>query len=457
MKYYPLYVISIFLLFSCSDSSSDIDEEENSDENNTEIVVDLTDEELLDLTQEETFNYFWDYAEVNSGAARERYLPSDPTQDENTVTTGGSGMGLMVIIAGIENGFITPDEGYERLAQIVSFFETADRFHGAWPHWLDGNTGEVIPFSDTDNGGDLVETSFFAQGLIVVYEYYKNGTSEEIDLATKAYELWSEIEWNWYTQDEDVLYWHWSPDYNFDIGLKIQGYNECLITYVLAAASPTYPISKEVYTNGWDDSGDIISTNTQYDYPLIVKHITYEEYAGPLFWSHYSFLGLNPNGLADEYVSYDDAVTNHAKINYSYCVENPFGYRDYGVNCWGLTSSYSRDADGGLTYAAHCPENDLGVIAPTAALSSIPYTPEQSLSTLRYLYYLKDKFLGSAGFYDAFSPEYDYWVAEAYLAIDQGPIIIMIENYRTQLFWNLFMQNDDINEGLNNLGFSFIE
>jgi hypothetical protein len=457
MKYSQLYILSLSFLFSCSSSSSSITEEDQNedDDDSTEIVVDLTDEELLDLTQEETFNYFWDYAEANSGAARERYLPDDPTQDENTVTTGGSGMGLMVLIAGIENEFITPDEGYERLAQIVSFFETSDRFHGAWPHWLDGSTGEVIPFSDTDNGGDLVETSFFAQGLIVVYEYYKNGTSEEIDLATKAYELWSEIEWDWYTQGENVLYWHWSPDYAWDIGLKIEGYNECLITYVLAAASPTYPISKEVYTNGWDDSGNIISTNTQYDYPLIVKHVTYEEYGGPLFWSHYSFLGLNPNGLADEYVSYDDAVTNHTKINYSYCVENPFGYRDYGVNCWGLTASYSRDTDDGLTYAAHCPENDLGVIAPTAALSSMPYTPEQSLSALRYFYYLKDKLLGPAGFYDAFSPEYDYWVAEAYLAIDQGPIVVMIENYRTQLFWDLFMQNEEVQSGLTELGFSY--
>ena len=228
MKYTQLSILALFFLLLCSCSSSDnLNDEDSSDDEdgNTEIEIDITDDELLNLTQKETFNYFWDYAEANSGAARERYLISNSTQDENTVTTGGSGMGLMVIIAGIENKFITSDEGFERIVQIVSFFKTADRFHGAWPHWLDGRNGEVIPFSDTDNGGDLVETSYLAQALIVVYEYYKNGTTEQKALATKAYELWGGIEWNWYTQDENVLYWHWSPDYNFDIGLKIIGLN----------------------------------------------------------------------------------------------------------------------------------------------------------------------------------------------------------------------------------------
>ncbi len=454
MTYWQLSILTLFLLLSCSDGSDSLDGDDSSGDD-TEIVVDLTNDELLDLTQEETFNYFWDYAEANSGAARERYLPSDATLDENTVTTGGSGFGLMVLIVAIERGFITADEGFSRIAQILSFFETADRFHGAWPHWLDGRTGKVIPFSEMDNGGDLVETSYLAQALIVVYEYYKNGSSEQTELANKADELWRGIEWNWFTQGENVLYWHWSPDYNWDIGLKIQGYNECLITYVLAAASPTFPISKEVYTNGWASSGSIVSANTQYGYPLIVKHVGAEEYGGPLFWSHYSFLGLNPNGLADEYVNYGDVETNHVEINYSYCVENPLGYRDYGVNCWGLTASYSRDDNGGLTYAAHHPGNDLGVIAPIAALSSMPYTPKKSLAALRYFYYLKGKLMGSAGFYDAFSPQQNYWVAEAYLAIDQGPLVVMIENYRTQLFWNLFMQNEDVQNGLTGLGFTF--
>ena len=459
MKYWKWSLLIFLMGYSCSGGSSEIadgdDHSDDTDNDTTEIVVDLTDEELLDFVQKETFKYFRDYAVANSGAARERYLEDSPETDKNVVTTGGTGFGLMSIIVAVNRGFISSAEGIQQIGQILDFFEQADRFHGAWPHWLNGETGAVIPFSDEDNGGDLVETSFFAQALIVIYEYYKNGSDEEKQLANQAHELWTGIEWNWYTNNQNVLYWHWSPDYFWDIGLKIQGYNECLITYVLAAASPGYAIGKEVYTSGWAGSGNIVSSNTKYGYDLEVKHVGAEEYGGPLFWAHYSFLGLNPTTLRDEFVNYRNVVVNHAKINYSYCVENPLGYRDYGADCWGLTASYSRADDGSLTYRAHRPDNDFGVIAPTAALSSFPYTPDESMHFLKYLYYLNDKLLGPAGYYDAFCPDSNYWVANAYLAIDQGPIMIMIENYRTGLIWNLFMQNEDVQAGLTKLGFSY--
>lgn len=449
----------IFIVgYSCSGGSpADDDGSDGSSgsDNTTDIVVDLTDNELLDFVQQESFKYFSDYAESNSGAARERYLPDSPETDQHVVTTGGSGFGLMSIIVAMSREFISADEGFQQISGILAFFEQADRFHGAWPHWLNGETGAVIPFSDEDDGGDLVETSFFAQALIVVYEYYKNGTSDEQQLAQKANELWKGIEWNWYTNSQNVFYWHWSPNYAWNIGLQIAGYNECLITYVMAAASPDYPIDKAVYTEGWNSSGSIVSGNTKYGYNLVVKHVGAEEYGGPLFWSQYSFLGLNPTSLSDELVNYGDVVTNHTKIAYAYCVENPLGFRDYGTNYWGLTASYSRADDGSLTYRAHRPGYDFGVIAPTAALSSFPYTPDESMQFLKYLYYLKDKLLGPAGFYDAFSPNSNYWVANAYLAIDQGPIIIMTENYRTGLIWNLFMQNADVQAGLTRLGFTY--
>ncbi len=449
-----LFILTIFLL-SCSKENAKPGNanSEEEDQDTTEITVDLSDDELLDLAQETSFNYFWNFAEENTGAARERYVVANPASGKNTVTTGGTGFGLMSIIVAMERGFISKNDGSQRIYQILDFFENADRFHGAWPHWMDGKTGKVLPFSETDDGGDLVETSFFAQALIVIYEYYKNGSSEELALAEKANKLWKGIEWDWYTQDKNVLFWHWSPNYNFQIGLQIKGFNECLITYILAGASPDYSIDKKVYTEGWSGSGAIVSSNTKYGYPLVVKHAGAEEYGGPLFWSHYSFLGLNPTGLSDEYVNYEDVVTNHVLINYNYCVVNPLGYRDYGDNCWGLTASYSRNNDGGLTYVAHRPGNDLGVISPTAALSSMPYTPEESLQALKYFYYLKSKLLGDAGFYDAFSPQNNYWVAEAYLAIDQGPVPVMIENYRSGLIWDLFMQNEDVQNGLKKLGF----
>ncbi len=445
----------MFLVYSCADDDYEYTPIEFPD-TTTPTVPNLSDEELLDLTQKETFKYFWDFAESNSGGARERYHVDDPSNDAHTVTTGGTGFGLMSILVGIERNFITREEGSERVSDILSFLENADRFHGAWPHWIDGTSGNVIPFSAMDDGGDLVETAFLVQGLICIKEYFKNGTDDEKALAEKADLLWKGVEWNWYTQGEETLYWHWSPTHDFAMNHQLKGYNEVLVTYVLSAASPDYGITEEVYNNGWASNGDITSANTKYGYPLLVSHNGSEEYGGPLFWAHYSYLGLNPKGLSDQYVNYWNVNVNHAKINYQYCLENPKEYKDYGEDCWGLTASYTRNSDGSIGYAAHSPGNDSGVISPTAAISSMPYTPAESLKALRFFYGLKDKLMGPAGFYDAFSPEDNYWVAQRYLAIDQGPVIIMIENYRTGLLWNLFMQNEDVKTGLEKLKFNHL-
>ncbi|UJH66361.1 glucoamylase family protein [Allomuricauda sp. SCSIO 65647] len=415
----------------------------------------ISDEELLDLTQRETFKYFWDFAEENSGGARERYHPNDPGRDAHVVTAGGTGFGIMALLVGIERGYITRGQGVERLQVLLDFLENADRFHGAWSHWINGTNGSVIPFSPKDNGGDLVETAFLVQGLICAKEYFEDGTDEEKLLAQQADDLWKGVEWNWYTQNRNALYWHWSPNFGFDINLELKGYNEVLITYVLAAASPDHGIEKEVYSNGWASNGNITSNETQYNIPLLVDHAGNAPFGGPLFWAHYSYLGLKPRGLSDDYVNYWNVNANHSKINYNYCAENPRNFEDYGENCWGLTASYTRNSDGNMGYNAHSPSNDTGVISPTAAISSIPYTPTESLRAMHYFYRHKDKLLGPAGFYDAFSPEHNFWVAEAYLAIDQGPQIIMIENHRTELLWSLFMQNEEVRAGLDKLGFQY--
>ncbi|MDO5980068.1 glucoamylase family protein [Flavivirga spongiicola] len=446
-----------FIIFSCSkDNGSGYQEPyiPGSDDE-PEVIVPLSDEEMMDLTQKETFKYFWDFANTNSGAAKERYHPNNPTLNQNVVTSGGTGFGLMSIIVAVERGFITREQGVSRLSKILTFLENADRFHGAWSHWIDGNSGHTIPFSTKDDGGDLVETAFLVQGLICVKEYLKNGTDTEKSLAEKADELWKGVEWNWYTQNQETLYWHWSPNHGFDINLKLAGYNEVLITYILAAASPDYSITKTTYEKGWAGSGNIVSSSSQYGFPLVLKHAGGSNLGGPLFFSHYSFLGLNPKNLTDQYGNYWNLAVNHTKINRQYCIINPQNYIDYGEDCWGLTASYSRNADGSIGYSAHSPSNDKGVVSPTAAISSIPYTPNESLKVMHYMYQNKEKLLGPAGFYDAFSPHHNFWVAEAYLAIDQGPQIVMIENHRTGLLWNLFMENEDIKKGLDKLGFNY--
>lgn len=473
MKQFCYSILIIVFIFSCSENDSaapigeselpenpveapvEEEEDDNIEGDEDENPVIISDEELLDFTQQETFKYFWDYAQTESGCARERFHPNEPKNDPNTVTTGGTGFSLMAIIVGIERGFITQSAATNRLTTMLDFLENAERFHGAWPHWLDGTTGKVKPFSEKDNGADLVETAFLAQGLICIQEYFKNGNEEEQLISQKAEALWTGVEWNWFTQIQNTLYWHWSPEFGFDIGLELKGYNEVLITYVMAAASENFGIEKQVYDNGWASNGSIVSSATAYDLPLLVDHAGNAPKGGPLFWAHYSYLGLNPNGLSDTYTNYWDVNVNHSKINYNYCVENPKKFTDYGEDCWGLTASYSRNTDGSLGYNAHSPSNDTGIISPTAAISSMPYTPTESLNALRYFYAHKNKLVGPAGFYDAFSPEHDFWVAEAYLAIDQGPIIIMIENYRSGLLWNLFMQNASVQKALDALGFTY--
>ncbi|WP_125719734.1 glucoamylase family protein [Flavobacterium ustbae] len=443
----------LFLAFTFFSCGSNADKGKENAEENTSGVTVLNDEELLDAVQKQTFKYFWDYAEPNSGLARERYHPDGvyPENDANIVTTGGSGFGLMTLIAGIDRGYVSKEEGLKRLDKIADFLAKADRFHGAWSHWIDGNTGKVKPFGTKDNGGDLVETSFLVSGFITVREYLKTGNENEKAVAAKYDALWKGVDWQWYTNNKNVLYWHWSPNYAWQMNFPLEGYNECLITYILAASSPTHTIDAKAYHEGWARSGDIVTSNTKYDLPLILKHNGAAEFGGPLFWAHYSYVGLDPNQLTDKYANYWDLNVNQTKINYKYCVENP--KNGYSADYWGLSASYSRNPDGSIGYNAHMPSNDQGVMSPTAAISSIVYTPKESMAVIRNLYQNhKAETWGNAGFYDALSLQ-NKWVAKRYLAIDQGPEVVMIENYRTGLLWKLFMNAPEVKQGLTKLGF----
>ncbi|WP_418893168.1 glucoamylase family protein [Limibacterium fermenti] len=400
----------------------------------------ISDEELLTLVQKQTFRYFWDFGHPVSGMARERSSSGD------VVTTGGTGFGIMAMIVAAERRFVSRQEAAERVLKITRFLkERCTSYHGAFAHWINGSTGETKPFSTKDDGADLVETSFLFQGLLTAREYFDGEDTNEAELRRLITELWEAVEWNWFRQNgQNTLYWHWSPVYGWEMNMKISGWNESLITYVLAAASPTHSIPKEVYDNGWARNGAMRNDGTYYGYKLPLG----PSYGGPMFFAHYSFLGLNPNGLKDAYADYGEQNVNHARINYEHSRRNPGGYLGYSDVCWGLTAS-----DGNNGYSAHSPSNDKGVIAPTAALSSMPYTPEESMAALRFFYYtLGDKLWKEYGFIDAFNLT-EKWYASDFLAIDQGPIIVMIENYRTGLLWNLLGRSTEIQAGLKKLGF----
>lgn len=405
----------------------------------TDKFPQVSDSALLTLVQQQTFKYFWDFAHPVSGMARERNTSGE------TVTSGGSGFGVMAMLVGINRNFITRQQGLTKIQTIVNFLKnTAPNFHGAFSHWMNGSTGAVVPFGQNDNGADIVETSYMMMGLLCARQFFDGTDATETTLRNDINTLYNRIDWNFFTQGKKVLYWNWSPDYGFAVNVPVQGWNETLITYVMAASSPTHAITKPVYDSGFARNGAMKNGNSFYGYQLPLG----ENLGGPLFFEHYSFMGINPKSLTDQYANYEIQTTNHTKINYEYCKANPKSWYGYSDQCWGLTAS---DIPNG--YTASSPTNDVGVIAPTAALSSFPYTPTESMKALKFFYYkLGDKLWSDYGFYDAFRLQ-DAWFSKSYLAIDEGPIIVMIENYRTGLLWDLFISCPEVKTGMKAIGF----
>ncbi len=408
----------------------------------------IPDSVLLDLVQSQTFRYFWEFGHPVSGLARERSNHAFNTSYD-VVTTGGSGFGVMSIIVGVNRHFISRQQGVERLNKIVSFLtDSAHRYHGAFPHWMNGSTGATIPFSKYDDGADLVETSYMMQGLLCARQYFNENNAAENKLRKNINNLWNGVQWSWFRKGHDslkTLIWHWSPDYGWTIDLHITGWDEALITYVMAASSNTYTIPPVVYHHGWAENGGIENGHSYYGITLPLG----PPKGGPLFFTHYSFLGIDPHGLNDEYANYWQQDTAHARINYLYCAADPKGFVGYSDSCWGLTASDEQNG-----YDAHSPTNDDGTISPTAAVSSLPYTPQESMRAIRFFYYkLGNKLWGNYGFHDAFDLTTN-WYANSYLAIDEGPEVVMIENYRTGLMWHLFMSCPEVQRGLKKLRFT---
>lgn len=421
----------------------------------------LNDEELLTMVQEANFRYYWDGAHPVAGMALEN-IPGD----ENIVATGASGFGIMALVTGVERKFVTRREGAARMARIVEFLERADRFHGAWPHFLDGRTGRALPvFDKYDGGGDLVETAFLVQGLLVARQYFAGDDAVERRVRDRLTKLWETVEWDWYrrTPDGDFLYWHWSPEYAWHLNHKLIGWNETMIAYLLAIASPTHQVPASLYYSGWasqsaeaaqyrrgwgetTDGDWYVNGKSYYDVKLDVGVGS----GGPLFFAHYSFLGFDPRGIRDRYTNYFENNRRMALINRAYCADNPGNFQGYSSRNWGLTAS-----DGPRGYRAHEPKQRLddGTMTPTGALASFPYTPDASFEALRYFYdEMGAQLWGVYGFRDAFN-ESENWVAPIYMGLNQAPITVMIENHRSGLIWKLFMSNPEIKLMLDRVGF----
>jgi hypothetical protein len=407
-------------------------------------VGDLDDDALLDLVQRQTARFFWEGAHPVSGLARDRQKTTgDPAND--LVGIGGSGFGVMAIIVAVERGWIDRAQALRRLHRMLGFLKTVPRFHGMFSHFINGRTGGVIPFRRKDDGADLVETTLLFQGLICAREYFVDGSPEECRLRERVDLLLGQAEWNWFTRGERQLYWHWSPNHGWAMNSPIQGWNECLLSFVLAAGSSTHAIDPDIYHEGFATGPGFRNGRDYYGVSLPLGM----NFGGPLFFAHYSFCGLDPRGLVDRHADYFDQNARHVRINHLHCVLNPQGHLGYGPDCWGLTASH-----GPRGYVAHAPDKDLGVITPSAALSSLPYMPVEAMSALRgFLGRPRHRIWGRFGLVDAFC-ENRNWYSRTYLAINQGPIVAMIENHRTGLLWKLFMGAPDIRLGLARLGFT---
>ena len=419
----------------------------------------MTDDEMLTMVQESAFRFYWEGAESFSGLAKEN-IPGR----HNMIASGASGFGIMALITGAERKFITRGQFVERMEKIVLFLEKAKTLHGAYPHFMDGPTGNVEPFfGKRDNGADLVETSFLMQGLLAARQYLSNNNEQENRIGEKITSIWEKVEWDWFKQypDSKFLYWHWSPDQAWTINHNLIGWNETMVTYLLAIASPTHSVHASMYYSGWanqdsvgqkyrsswgqtNDGSMYRNNNTYFGIKLDVGVSN----GGPLFFTHYSYMGYDPHAITDRYTNYFTNNQNIAKINHAYCVANPKKYAGYGDSAWGLTAS-----DGPFNYSADEPVEwqDHGKIAPTGAISSFPYTPVESMKALKHYYHRYGKFLwGEYGFRDAFDLT-NNWCSEIFMGLNQAPMTVMIENHRTGLIWNLFMGAPDIQNGLKKL------
>jgi hypothetical protein len=422
----------------------------------------FTDDELLTMTQEEAFFYYWEGAHPDSGTSLEN-IPGD----DRIVATGASGFGIMALIMGVERGFISREQGVERLLKIVTFLEKAPRYHGVWSHFMDGHTGKTLPVFDmVDDGGDLVETAFLMEGLLTARQYFANpgvhqkedqaggDDSKATELFSRITKLWEEIEWDWYKKSPQgaALFWHWSPDFAWHISNRLTGFNEAMIVYLLAMASPTHPVSPELYYTGWANQKQAAIGSTIDDPRPGPRYTNGKTYfgikldvgwasGGPLFFTHYSYMGFDPHAATDRVTNYFENNRNIARINRAYCIANPKHFEGYSAESWGLTAS---DGPEGYNPSAPDKEDDRGIMTPTGALSSFPYTPEASMAALKHFYRDEGSWLwGIYGPRDAFDA-HEHWVSPIYMGLNQAPIAVMIENYRTGLIWKWFMSNPEI-------------
>jgi hypothetical protein len=401
----------------------------------------LGDEAFLELVQHTAFDYFWYEVNPKNGLIKDR--SSNPSLS----SIAAVGFGLSALTVGIDRGWISREAGRHRVLTTLTFLANipqgpepdAGGYKGFYYHFLDMHTGRRA----WDTELSTIDTALLLGGVLHVRQYFNQPDAAEARIRTLADTLYQRVEWPWMQVRSAKICHGWEPERGF-LPYDWGGYNEAMILYLLALGSPTFPVKADAWS-AWTSS---YAWESHYGH----EFVTFP----PLFGHQYSHVWVDFRNTQDAYMrekglDYFENSRRATLANRAYAIANPLGWDDYSNNVWGLTASDIPKSY--LARGAPPAENDDGTITPTAIGGSFAFTPHESLAALRHIYSTyRTQIWGPYGFKDAFNPSMK-WFASDYLGIDQGPIVLMIENYRTDRIWDAFMQHAAIQHGLKRAGF----
>jgi hypothetical protein len=407
----------------------------------------MTDNQFLDTLQRACFDFFWQEANPSNGLIKDRSSATSPS------SIASIGFGLSAICIGIDHGWITREAGRDRVLTTLRTFWNGPQgtgessvmgYKGFFYHFLDMNTGHRTWSCELSS----IDTGLLLAGIIDAKQYFDAADSLDGVVRALADSIYYRMDWNWFRNGDPSIEMGWVPSTKFGTFGPWIGYNEAMILYILALGSPTYPVPAGV----WQTWTSGYSYRIHYGYAFI-------EFP-PLFGHQYShcwidFRSINDAVMRPRGFTYFENSRRATLAQRAYCAANPKAWVGYSDTLWGITAC---DSPPGPLYpysarGAPPAQNDDGTIAPTAVGGSIAFAPEVCIPTLRSMYdTYRSQIWMKYGFRDAFNLTQNWWGPDV-IGIDQGPIIIMIENYRTQRVWNRFMRNPDIQRGLERAGF----
>jgi len=395
---------------------------------------------FLDLLAETTFDYFWQEANPSNGLIKDRSTPNSSS------SIAAVGFGLSAITVGIDREWITREEGRARVRTTLRFFWNAPQstapdatgYRGFFYHFLNMNSGRRSGTTELST----IDTALLLAGVLHMKTYFTENDPAEEEIRALSDSIYARVDWPWTQVRPPAISHGWRPESGF-IAFDWIGYNEAMIAYILALGSPTHPVEPDA----WDRWASGYDWETHYGYSFVVFP--------PLFGHQYTHTWVDFRGIQDAYmrgrgIDYFENSRRATLAQRAYHIANPRGWPNYGKDEWGLTAS---DTPGGYRARGAPPaQNDDGTLAPTAPGGSIAFTPDESIAALRHLYDTYPALWGPYGFRDAYNAAQS-WFDDAYLGIDQGPILLMIENYRTGRVWEAFMQHAAVRRGLARAGF----